>query len=121
MRDRHDDAVRRLAEACRRGDVAALRAVLAPGVVAVCDGGGTVPAPTVPVDGAEDVAGVVVARLCGRPGIELTVEPVNGRGGLVLRRAGRAVAVVGVGSSGAGVVVLWIVLNPAKLRGWNRP
>jgi RNA polymerase sigma-70 factor (ECF subfamily) len=50
----------------------------------------------------------------------LTVEPVNGRAGLALRRAGHAVAVVAIREAGARVAVLWIVLNPTKLRAWHR-
>jgi hypothetical protein len=117
---RPDEVVRGFAAACRRGDVPALRAALNPAAVAVVDGGGTVAAPAGPVVGAEDVAGLAGALLCGRPGTELTVEAVNGRTGLALRRAGRAVAVAGVTVAGGQVAVLWIVLNPAKLAGWHR-
>ncbi|RKN52255.1 siderophore-interacting protein [Micromonospora costi] len=120
MRDRHDEAVRALAAACRRADTAALRAALDADAVAVCDSGA--PAPTAPhsIHGARDVARLVAVLLCGRPGADVTVEAVNGRAGLVLRRGGRAVAVVAVGTAGAAVSRLWIVLNPAKLGGWHR-
>jgi hypothetical protein len=37
-----------------------------------------------------------------------------------VRHAGRAIAVVAVRTTGRGIAVLWIVLNPAKLRGWDR-
>ena len=47
--------------------------------------------------------------------IEPTVEAVNGRPGLALRRGGRAVA---VRVSGARAAELWLVLNPVKLRHW---
>ncbi|MBP2324961.1 RNA polymerase sigma-70 factor (ECF subfamily) [Kibdelosporangium banguiense] len=115
----HDDAVRRFADACRLGAVTELQAALHSDAVAVCDSDGQVPVPGV-VYGAEDVAQLVVVLLCGRPGTELTIEAVNGRAGLALRRAGQAVVVVGVRTIGAGIVILWIVLNPAKLRGWHR-
>ena len=42
--DRHDNVVRRFAEACRSGDIAAVRAILDADAIAVCDGGGLVPA-----------------------------------------------------------------------------
>ncbi|ONI92768.1 siderophore-interacting protein [Saccharothrix sp. ALI-22-I] len=115
-----DDVVRGFAEACRLGDVAAVRAALDPDAVAVCDGIGRVPAATGAIHGEEDVSRLVTALLCGRPDTELTVESVNGRAGLALRRAGRAIAVVGVRQAGARVTGLWIVLNPAKLGGWHR-
>ncbi|MER7002868.1 siderophore-interacting protein [Dactylosporangium sp. NPDC000555] len=120
MLHQHDDVVRRFAEACRLGDIVAVRAALEADAVAVCDGGGVVPAALDPVHGAEDVARLVVVLLCGQPDTELTIEAVNGRAGLALRRADRAVAVAGVEVVGGRVAVVWIVLNPAKLRGWHR-
>jgi hypothetical protein len=120
MPDRHDEVVRRFAEACQAGDVAALGSVLDSDAIAVCDGGGLVPAALGPVHGAEDVAQLVEVLLCGQPDAELTVEAVNGRAGLALRRAGRAVAVVGVTVADTEVTVLWIVVNPAKLGSWHR-
>ncbi|WP_345636139.1 sigma-70 family RNA polymerase sigma factor family protein [Rugosimonospora acidiphila] len=120
MPARVDDVVRRFAEACRRADTAALRAVLDGDAIAVCDGGGVVPAAVRPVRGADDVARLVADLLGGRPGTELAIESVNGGAGLALRDAGRAVAVVAVQVAGTRVAVLWITLNPAKLRRWHR-
>jgi RNA polymerase sigma-70 factor (ECF subfamily) len=120
MLSRHDDAVRRFAEACQLKDIAALRDSLDADVIAVCDGGGLVPAATGSVHGAEDVALLIAVLLCRQPDTELTVEAVNGQAGLALRRAGHAVAVVGVRAADTKLTNLWIVLNPAKLRGWHR-
>lgn len=120
MPEPDDDVVRRLADACRPTDVAALRAVLADDAVAVCDGGGIVPAPAGPVFGADNVAALVAGLLCGEPGDELIVEAVNGGAGLALRRDGRALAVVAVRTAYGRVFSMWIVLNPAKLSAWHR-
>ena len=120
MLDQHDDSVRRFAEACQLGDMAALSAALDADAIAVCDGGGLVATPLDSVHGAQDVARLVGILLCGQPDGELTIEAVNGRAGLALRRDGRAVAVVGVQTVDSKVTVLWMVLNPAKLRGWHR-
>jgi RNA polymerase sigma-70 factor (ECF subfamily) len=109
-----DEVVRWLAVACRTGDVTAL---LAPDAFAVCDGGGRVPAPILPLQGAAEVAWLLHALL---PGNDLDVESVNGRAGLVLRRTGRAVAVIAVTCDHDHVTALWVVLNPAKLRAWDR-
>jgi RNA polymerase sigma-70 factor, ECF subfamily len=109
----HDHVVRRFAAACGTGNVAALKAVLAADVVAVCDGGGKVRAPTRPLRGADEVARFVATLLTG---CVPAVESVNGRAGLTLRRAGRAVAVLAVGVAGVEVTAVWIVLNPDKLR-----
>jgi hypothetical protein len=120
MLNRHEKVVRRFAEACQRADVAAVRAALDADAVAVCDGGGAVPAALGPIYGAVDVAQLAAALLSAQPDTELTVEAVNGRPGLALRRDGRAVAVVAVKVAGGRVAAVWIVLNPAKLRGWHR-
>jgi RNA polymerase sigma-70 factor (ECF subfamily) len=120
MRDQRDDVVRRFVEACRRADVPALRAALAVDAVAVCDGGGRVPAPARCVRGVQDVARLVALLLCEQAGTDLSMESVNGRAGLALRCADRVIAVVGVEVTGTAVTALWIALNPDKLRGWQR-
>ena len=120
MLDRHDDVVRRFDEACRMGDIAELWGTMDADAIAVCDGGGLVPAAPGLVQGAQDVAEMVAVLLCGQPDAELTIESVNGRAGLAVRRAGRAFAVIGIGTADSKVSILWIVLNPAKLAGWHR-
>jgi RNA polymerase sigma-70 factor (ECF subfamily) len=120
MPDPGDDVVRRFAEACQRGDIAALRAALDADATAVCDGGGLVPAALGPIYGAEDVAQLAATLLGRQPDVELTTEAVNGQAGLALRRAGQAIAVVSVTVVDAKLGALWIVLNPAKLHGWHR-
>lgn len=120
MRSRHDDVVRRFAEACQLGDIGAIRAALDADVIAVCDGGELAPAAIGPIHGVEDVAQLVAVLLCRQPDAELSIEAVNGRAGLALRRAGQAIAVVGVTVIDTKVAILWIVLNPAKLHSWHR-
>ena len=123
MRDPHDDLVHGFAEACRNRDTVALRDTLDADVIAVTDSGGLLPAVPGLVHGARDVARLAAVLLCESGGtelIELSVEAVNGRPGLALRRTGRAVAVVGIDWSGTGITALWIVLNPDKLCGWHR-
>jgi len=116
-----DDVVRRLARACARGDLESLEALLHGEAVALCDGGGQVLAALQPVRGPAGVARLILALLCDRPGTELTVESVNGRAGLALRRDGTAVAVVAVDATATRITTVWIVLNPAKLHRWHRP
>lgn len=116
---RGDAAVaHRFAIACRAGSVGALRSVLAGDVVAVCDGGGKVPAELGPVEGAEAVARCVIERVVVDPGTALTVEAVNGEAGVVLRTADAVVAIVCLKVTGAKVAAVWLVLNPDKLRHW---
>lgn len=118
---RHDGVVRRFAAACGAGDTAALASVLAADAIVVSDGGGKVRAAAHPTHGADAVARFMTALLAGRPRTVVTVRSVNGRTGLVLHRAGRAVAVVGVSTAGTAVTAAWITLNPDKLRRWHRP
>jgi len=119
MLDRHDDVVRRFAEACASGDIAALDAVLEADVVAVCDAGGQLPAAVRPLHGAGAVSRLVLALLSGQSETDVAVEAVNGRTGLALRRGGQAVAVIVISVAAEQVAALWIVINPDKLRGWH--
>jgi hypothetical protein len=114
MRHRSDDVLRRFVEAGRSGDTAAVRAVLAAEAVAVCDGIGA-------VHGRADVARLSGPLLAERPRITITREAVNGRPGLALRRLGRVIAVIAAETDGTRITTLWIVLDPAKLRAWQRP
>jgi RNA polymerase sigma-70 factor (ECF subfamily) len=117
---RHDHVVRRFAAAWDAGDTATLTAILAADAMAVSDGGGKVRAPVHPTHGAGAVARYVTTLLAGRPRTAVTVESVNGRAGLALRRDGTAVAVVSLSVAGGEVTAVWIVVNPDKLRRWNR-
>lgn len=119
MLARHDRVARRFAAACQAGGTEALREVLAADAIVVSDGGGKVRVAVWPSYGADAVAQVVTALLIDQPGTDLAIGSVNGRAGLVLRRAGKAVAVVSVSVAGAEVTAVWIVLNPDKLQRWH--
>jgi RNA polymerase sigma-70 factor (ECF subfamily) len=114
----YEDVVRRFAAACRQGDIRSLLAELDADAVAVCDHGGGQPRTDGLVRGGVAVARLI-AVLCGGPGTEVTLEAVNGRAGLAVRRAGRATAVIGFRVA-EKITVLWVVLNPLKLQGWHR-
>jgi RNA polymerase sigma-70 factor (ECF subfamily) len=115
------DLARRLAGACAECDLPAVEALLSPDVMALCDSGGLVAAVREPVLGVADVAVFTLSVLGGRTGAHLTVESVNGHPGIAMRRTdGTAVAVVAVACAGNAITGLYIVLSPAKLRGWHR-
>ncbi|MGW5154809.1 hypothetical protein ACWEPN_04925 [Nonomuraea wenchangensis] len=114
-----EQVARRFAAACQAGDTEALREVLAADAIVVSDGGGKVRVAVRPTYGADGVARVVTALLIDQPGTEPAIGSVNGRTGLVLRRAGKAVAVVSVSVAGAEVTAVWIILNPDKLQRWH--
>ncbi|MDX3104736.1 hypothetical protein PW035_28220, partial [Nonomuraea angiospora] len=119
MLARHERVARRFAAACQAGDTEALREVLAADAIVVSDGGGKVRVAARPTYGAEAVTRVVTALLIDQPETELAMGSVNGRTGLVLRRAGKAVAVASVSVAGAEVTAVWIILNPDKLQRWR--
>ncbi|MGW4404860.1 sigma factor [Nonomuraea sp. NPDC004702] len=119
VRAGHERVARRFAAACQAGDTEALREVLAADAIVVSDGGGKVRVAVRPAHGADAVARVVTALLIDQPGTEPAIGSVNGRTGLVLRRAGKVVAVVSVSVAGAEVTAVWIILNPDKLQRWH--
>jgi RNA polymerase sigma-70 factor (ECF subfamily) len=47
-------------------------------------------------------------------------QSVNGRTGLVVRYDRQVAAVIGLDITGGRVVQVWVILNPDKLRSWNR-
>ena len=111
-----DDVVRSLAVACQQREIDALRAALDGHALGVCDSAGLLPGMPDTVQGPNAVA-QLLATLCWQPDTEVTIEAVNGQPGLAVRCAGRAVAVIDV--LVAEQVVLWIVINPAKLNAWH--
>jgi RNA polymerase sigma-70 factor (ECF subfamily) len=130
--------------ACQTGDDLALAAVLAPAVRALVDGGGRLRIDPSPAHGLEDVSGVLRPLLGRQPELGMTVRPVNGAAGLVVyrragaerpgnvrragaerpgnvRRAGaEVVAVVSLDVVDERVHQVCVVVNPDKLRSWNR-
>lgn len=103
------------------GDLGALVAVLAPGVVLRSDGGGAVTAALRPVVGAQKVARLLVGLVALAEGpIEVTDVLVNGEPGVVVRAVARGtwettVVVPHAGGDGR-VAAIDIIRNPAKLR-----
>jgi RNA polymerase sigma-70 factor, ECF subfamily len=116
-------------EALADGDLDALVATLHADVVLVSDGGGQVVTPLRPLVGAAAVARVLSTVVGEAAGCTLTLEAVNGRRAVVVRRSGRACAIVvadvdgDVDGDGDGALVthVWLVLNPDKLVRWHSP
>ncbi|MFJ9131273.1 sigma factor-like helix-turn-helix DNA-binding protein [Streptomyces sp. NPDC102340] len=119
--DKHDTAVHGVREACAAQDQDRLLMLLASDVTAFFDGGGKVRAQVRPVHGADRVARSLLTLLA--PRARTTVDPhsVNGRTGLVVRYDRRVAAVISLDISDRRIVQVWIVVNPDKLRPWNRP
>ncbi|MGW5056985.1 RNA polymerase subunit sigma [Streptomyces sp. NPDC004096] len=116
----HRAVVGEFRTACQIGDEGRLAALLAPDVSAVFDGGGRIRTPDRPVGGAPHVARSLATLLAPSTGTALAEESVNGRAGLVVRCGHRVAAAITLDTRAHLIVNVWLVLNPDKLRGWNR-
>jgi len=103
------------------GDLNALAAVLAPGVVAISDGGGVVSAGINPIFGAEKVARFCAGIFRNRQPADYSIEEVlvNGAVGALMRGTyadGRKLlAVVGFAVADGRITGIYNQLNPNKL------
>lgn len=118
---RQDEIAHAVRQACADEDAGRLTSLLTPDATAFFDGGGKVRALTRPVTGSEGVARSLLTLLARHPRTTLHTHPVNGSTGLVARCDDQVAAVVTLDVAGSRVVQVWVVLNPDKLRSWNRP
>ncbi|MGW0084843.1 RNA polymerase subunit sigma [Streptomyces sp. NPDC003393] len=119
--EEHDALARSVRQACESDDAELLVSLLRPDVTAFFDGGGKVRALIGPVHGSREVAHSLLTLLAHRPHTVLTTHPVNGRTGLVARYRHQVAAVVVLDIDDHRIALVWVVLNPDKLRSWNRP
>ncbi|MFJ6070934.1 RNA polymerase subunit sigma [Streptomyces sp. NPDC093065] len=117
----HDAVVHRTRRAWATRDEALLASLMAPDVTAFFDGGGKIRATIKPVHGTERVARCLLGLLDPGSRTTLRAQSVNGRTGLVMRYDRQVVAVISLDVAADRIVQAWIVLNPDKLRSWNRP
>lgn len=115
-----DAVVRSVVRACASGDDEALTALLCADAVAFFDGGGKVRALDRPVHGSRPVARALLTLLAHGPRTAMSAQSVNGRTGLVVRYERRVAAVLSLDVADHHVAQVWVVLNPDKLRSWNR-
>ncbi|MFF0794115.1 RNA polymerase subunit sigma [Streptomyces spiralis] len=119
--EEHDALARSVREACASEDAGLLVSLLCPDATAFFDGGGKVRALIGPVHGSRQVAHSLLTLLGHRPHTALTTHPVNGRTGLVAHYHHQVAAVIGLDIADHHIAVVRVVLNPDKLRSWNRP
>ncbi|XUL93126.1 RNA polymerase subunit sigma [Streptomyces galilaeus] len=117
----HDAVVRAVHRACLTEDGELLTSLLCPDATAFFDGGGKIRAPTGPLHGSRPVADNLLTLLARRPRTTLSTHSVNGRTGLVARYGRQVTAVISLDVAHDRVAVFWVMLNPDKLRAWNRP
>ncbi|MEV5149325.1 RNA polymerase subunit sigma [Streptomyces sp. NPDC052727] len=118
---RQDEIAHAVRHACADGDADRLASLLNPDAIAFFDGGGKVRALTRSVTGSGGVARSLVALFARHPRTTLHTRSANGRTGLVARYDDQVAAAISLDITGSRVVHVWVVLNPDKLRSWNRP
>ncbi|MFF6815615.1 RNA polymerase subunit sigma [Streptomyces sp. NPDC012403] len=117
----HDKIVRAVRQACVTTDAPRLRSLLSPQAAAFFDGGGKIRALTRPVHGDQHVARALLTLLAPRPHTSLHLNSANGRTAIVVRHNDQVAAVISFDITDHHVTHVWAVLNPDKLRSWNRP
>jgi RNA polymerase sigma-70 factor (ECF subfamily) len=116
----HDALIGAVRDSCAMQDAGMLTSLLCPDATAVFDGGGRVRAPVRPAHGSGQVARCLLTALTPHPRTTVTAQSVNGRTGLVVRCDHRVAAVLSLDITDHRVAQVWAVLNPEKLRRWNR-
>jgi RNA polymerase sigma-70 factor (ECF subfamily) len=100
--------------AARRGDIAALVAVLAPDVVLRSDAGAARREASVELRGAPAIAGRAV--MFAEPATLIRPALVNGAAGVVVLRDGRPASVMGFTVSGGKIVEIDVLADPERLQ-----
>jgi RNA polymerase sigma-70 factor (ECF subfamily) len=117
--DQQADVVRGFKQAWDAKDIEALVHLLDPDAVVIADGGGLVSAVLRPVEGAEEIARLVIDFARRMPGMTLHEAMVNGQPGLVGQEHGRTVTVYAFAFSEGRITRIWAVRNPEKLQPWT--
>ncbi|WP_406425705.1 RNA polymerase subunit sigma [Streptomyces sp. NBC_01589] len=117
----HDRIVRAVRQACATTDATYLVSLLCPHATAFFDGGGKIRALNRPVHGDRHVARALLTLLTPRPHTTLRLNSANGRTAIVVGHHDQVAAVISFDITAHRVTHVWAVLNPDKLRAWNRP
>ncbi|MBU9764818.1 RNA polymerase sigma-70 factor [Mycobacterium sp. TNTM28] len=111
-------AVTKFLKAAHTGDVDGLIAVMAPGIVALSDGGGQVAAARRPVIGPQRVAQFMAGLAGGAmAGCEVSFANYNSMPAVTFRRAGKLDSVLLIELTDGQITALYAMRNPDKLRG----
>jgi RNA polymerase sigma-70 factor (TIGR02957 family) len=108
------EAVDRFLAAIRHGDLQGLLDVLAPDVVVVADGGGLVPAARRPIEGAERVAGFLIAA-ARQADFEARAVWLNGSPGSRIDIGGEVDTAVSLSVEDGRITRIYAIRNPHKL------
>lgn len=118
-RTQHSDVVHRFKRAWDDHDIEGIIEVLDPRVVARADGGGVVVAHLEPVEGAAEVARVMLSIRDAVPDMTLLERTVNAGPGLVAHTGDVVEAVFAFEVSAGRISRIWAVRNPDKLSLWT--
>jgi RNA polymerase sigma-70 factor, ECF subfamily len=114
----HARLVRAFEDACDRGDLDALTALLDPGVSLRSDGGGLVKAALKPVTGASKVARFLLGILAKQPTVRLTPLTTGDGSALAFAHGDELTGVINLQAEGDHITHVWIQFNPQKLTRW---
>jgi RNA polymerase sigma-70 factor (ECF subfamily) len=114
-RSEHAEVLERFRAAAETGDLQALVEVLSPDVVLVTDGGGVRKAALRPILGRDKVLRFLEAVTPRDADVELRVELVGGRPGIVALLDGEVDSVITLDTVDGVVTSLYFVRNPDKL------
>ncbi|WP_410656873.1 RNA polymerase sigma factor SigJ [Amycolatopsis sp. lyj-112] len=117
--DRRAGIVRDFKHAWEAKDIQALIGLLDPDVTAIADGGGLVSSHLHPVEGAEQLARLVVDFTGRTAGMTLLERTVNGQPSLVAQQDGVIVTVYAFEIADDRITRIWAVRNPEKLQRWT--
>ncbi|GAA4091936.1 RNA polymerase sigma factor SigJ [Nonomuraea soli] len=116
---RHAEVVRDFKQAWEAKDIGALIGLLAPGAVAIGDGGGLASAAPHPIEGSAPIARYI-AGIGDGPGLVIHERLVNGQPGLLLEYEGAVAGVLAFEIADDGRIRrIWGIRNPEKLRPWS--
>jgi RNA polymerase sigma-70 factor (TIGR02957 family) len=118
------EVTERFLAACAGGDVEALVAVLAPGVVVVTDGGGKARAALQPITGVDHAVRFLVsvaAQGLAIPGLRTEIVDVNGLPGIVAWLGDEPFLSLSLVVADGRIEQVLVVRNPDKLSGLSTP
>jgi RNA polymerase sigma-70 factor (ECF subfamily) len=117
----HRQITARFAQACERGDLDQLIAVLDPAVIGDFDSGGAIPgAPLTELDGAERVARQLIRSLSPLTA-RFEIADVNGTPGVVVLINNAVVTVIALGIRHGVIDLIHAIGNPTKLTHLQQP
>ena len=115
----HARLVQAFRDACDRGDLDALTALLDPAVSLHSDGGGIARAALNPITGAAKVGRFVLGVLAKQPTVRLAPLTTPDGPALALVRGDDVIGVINLHADGNHVTRVWMQMNPEKLTHWS--